>query len=106
MDSFGDLIRKKRESSGLLLREVAARIDIDPSLLSRIECSKKRPQREMVIKLAKVLEIDEDRLIIEYLSEKIVYELTGEDLALSAVMVAEERLKYMSVKKSTVDENP
>lgn len=105
MDSFGDVIRKKRESNGWLLREVASMIDIDPSLLSRIECNKKRPQRETVIKLAKVLDMDEERLIVKYLSEKIVYELTGEELALNAVMVAEERLRYLSGKSSPLAEN-
>ncbi|MCV6630110.1 MAG: helix-turn-helix domain-containing protein [Flavobacteriaceae bacterium] len=35
--SFGETIRKLREENNLLLREVSAKLEIDASILSKIE---------------------------------------------------------------------
>ena len=103
MESFGTLIRKIRSAKGLLLREVAAGLEIDPSFLSRIESDTKRPTREHVIQLATVLKADENQLMIAYLSDKIVYELRGEKLAMQAMSVAEQRIRYMAKLSTTTD---
>ena len=95
MESFGDLIRKLRTKRGLLLREVAAKIDVDPSFLSRIECNNKRATRKQVIELAAALNADENELLITYLSDNVVYELQGEKLALRAMSVAEQKIRYL-----------
>lgn len=93
MEKFGELIRDIRERKGLLIREVAANLEIDPSLLSRIERGDKNPTREQVILLAKILGANEDKFLINYLSDKVVYELKGEDLAIKAVFIAEKKLR-------------
>ena len=94
MKSLGETLRSLRETQGLLIREVAAGLDIDPSLLSRIERGVKRPTRSQVVTLAKLLGADEHDLLVAYLSDKVVYELQGEELALKAMRVAEKRLTY------------
>src|SRR5882762_11803428 len=96
MESFGALIRRIRTAKGLLLREVAASLQIDPSFLSRIESNTKRATREHVIQLAAILKADENELLITYLSDKIVYELLGEKLAMKAMSVAEKKIRYLS----------
>jgi transcriptional regulator with XRE-family HTH domain len=96
METFGALIRKLRTSQGLLLREIAARLGIDPSFLSRIESNNKQAAREHVIQLAAILKADANELMITYLSDKIVYELQGEELALKAMLVAEKKIMYLS----------
>jgi transcriptional regulator with XRE-family HTH domain len=96
MESFGTLIKRLRSARGLLLREVAASLRIDPSFLSRIESNTKRATREHVIQLAAVLKADENELLIAYLSDKIIYELQGEKLAMKAMSVAEKKIRYMS----------
>ncbi len=86
---------------GLLLREVAAKINVDSSLLSRVETGAKRPTREQVVHLASVLNEDTNALLIQYLGERVVYELKDEeDLAIEAVMVAEKRLRYVSANNA------
>ena len=52
MDSFGDTIRKLRENKELPLRTVAAYLDIDQAILSKIERGQRKPTREQVVKLA------------------------------------------------------
>ncbi|MDV3307549.1 MAG: helix-turn-helix domain-containing protein [Cyclobacteriaceae bacterium] len=94
MKSLGETLRSLREARGLLIREVASALDIDPSLLSRIERGVKRPTRSQVLTLAKILGADEHELLVAYLSDKVVYELEGEELALKAMRAAEKRLTY------------
>jgi len=96
METLGEVIRKLRTSKGLLIREVAADLQIDSSLLSRIERGDKRPTREQVVRLAAILDADENELMISYLSDRVVYELRGEKLALKAMQAAEKKISYTS----------
>ena len=99
MKNFGEMVRGLRESRGFLLREVAAKLEIDPSLLSRVENGTKRPTREQVVQLASIFHEDKDALLIQYLGERVVYELRDEeDLAIDAIMVAEKRIRYVAGK--------
>jgi HTH-type transcriptional regulator, competence development regulator len=99
MDSLGDTIRKLREKKELPLRIVAAYIDIDQAILSRIERGQRKPSREQVVKLAEYFKVDENDLLIAWLSDKLVYEVADEQIALQALQVAEEKLKYINLKK-------
>lgn len=84
-----------RESRELLLREVAAKLEVDPSFWSRVESGTKRPSREQVAALASILREDKDKLLVLYLGERLVYELKDEEnLAIEAIMVAEKRIRY------------
>jgi transcriptional regulator with XRE-family HTH domain len=95
MKHFGETIRAMREARELLLREVSAKLDVDPSFWSRVENGTKRPSREQVVALANILDEDRDRLLVLYLGERVVYELKGEeDLAIEAIMVAEKLIRY------------
>src|SRR5260221_11125054 len=96
MESFGALIRRIRTAKGLLLREVAASLRIDPSYLSRIESNTKRATREHVIQLAAFLKADENELLIAYLRDKIIYVLVGEKLVIKAISVAEQKIGYLT----------
>jgi len=99
MDSLGDTIRKLREESGLPLRIVAAYLDIDQAILSKIERGQRKATREQVIKLAKYFKVKEKDLLVAWLSDKLVYEVADEQIALKALQVAEEKVKYNKTKK-------
>ncbi|MBN9352023.1 MAG: helix-turn-helix transcriptional regulator [Chitinophagaceae bacterium] len=94
MDSLGDTIRKLREGRKLPLRTVAAYLDIDQAILSKIERQQRKATREQVVKLAEYFKVKEDDLLIAWLSDKLVYEVEDEDVALKALQVAEEKVKY------------
>lgn len=94
MDSLGDTIRKLREEKELPLRTVAAYLDIDQAILSKIERGQRKPAREQVVKLAEYFKVKENDLLIAWLSDKLVYEVEDEDMALKALQVAEEKVKY------------
>lgn len=99
MDGFGQKIRSLRESQELLLRQVAAAIEIDQALLSKIERSERIATRNQVKALATFFEIDERELLTLWLGEKIAYEIRDEDIANDALKVAEEQLKYSTRPK-------
>lgn len=99
MNSLGETIRKLREEKELPLRTVAAYLDIDQAILSKIERGQRNANREQVIKLAEFFKIKENDLLISWLSDKLVYEVAGEDVALKALHVAEERVKYNREKR-------
>lgn len=99
MESFGSKIRKLRIERGLLLREVAAHLEIDPSLLSRVEKGSKQMTREHVLKLASVLKSSEDDLLVSFLSDKIIDEVGDERLAIEAILVAEKKMEYLKLSR-------
>ena len=94
MDNLGSTIRKLREQKEQPLRTVAAYLDIDQAILCKIEHGHRKPSREQVIKLAKYFKISETDLIVAWLSDKLVYELEDEEVALKALQVAEEKVRY------------
>ena len=99
MDSLGDTIRKLRENKELPLRTVAAFLDIDQAILSKIERGQRKPTREQVVKLAEYFKVKENDLLVAWLSDKLVYEVEDEDMALKALQLAEKKVKYNKTKK-------
>lgn len=99
MDSLGETVRKLREERELPLRTVAAYLDIDQAILSKIERGQRNANREQVIKLAIYFKVKEDDLLVQWLSDKLVYEVENEDMALKALQVAEEKVKYITKQK-------
>ncbi|MBI2966466.1 MAG: helix-turn-helix transcriptional regulator [Bacteroidetes bacterium] len=99
MDSLGDIVKKLREEMELPLRTVAAFLDIDQTILSRIERGQRKPTREQVVKFAKYFKVKENDLLVEWLSDKVVYEVGNEQIALKALQVAEEKVIYITKNK-------
>jgi len=87
-------LRELREQAGLSLRKAAMQVDIDVALLSKMERGERKFSKELVIKLANLYKVDSNKLIIDFLSEKVLYELEDEDLGLEALKVAEKKMKY------------
>lgn len=68
---FADKIRQLREDSGQLQRKVAAALDVDAGLYSKIERGERPAKREQVIALASILHTDEKELLTLWLADKI-----------------------------------
>lgn len=100
LKTIGTTLRELREIKGLLLREVGARLSIDPTILSKIEQDKRMPTKEQVKALANFYKDQKNEIIIAWLSDKLYYEVQNEDLALQAIQAAEEKIKYHSKLKN------
>jgi len=94
MKSTGKTFKNIREERKLLLEDVTKKTGINKTLLSRIENGKRLPTRKQLNLLCKYYKIEKDEIVIQWLSDKIIYEVKDEDLALPAMMVAEEKIKY------------
>ena len=99
MKTTGEIIREQREVKGLLLREVAALLDIDVAILSKIERGERKAKRDQIARLADILQLNKNNLLIQYLSEKIAYEIADDDLANEVLKVAEEKVEYLKAHK-------
>lgn len=95
METIGQILRNKRQELGLLLRQVSAYVDIDQAILSKIERNERKPTKEMLERLAEILKIDKEELMIQFISDKIAYEIVNEDCASKALKVAERKIKYL-----------
>ncbi len=91
---------------GLLIREVAADLGIDPSLLSRIERGDKRPTRAQVVQLSEILDANRSDLLADYLSERVVNALRNEEVALQAISLAEKKILTILVQRRVLDAVP
>lgn len=99
LKTTGEIIREQREKKGLLLRQVAALLDIDTAILSKIERGERKANREQIAKLADILGLNKDELLIQYLGEKIAYEIADNDLAKEVLLMAEEKVTYLKAHK-------
>lgn len=63
MPSTGDRIRKQRERLGLTQLELATKVDINNSVLSRIEAGKRPVEDNELIRFADFFEVDADYLL-------------------------------------------
>ena len=98
MQKIGELIRTLREKEGYPLRKVAAFLDIDQAVLSKIERGQRKLNKEQVIKLANFFNYSEKELLVTFFSDQIIYEIGNEDYAKEALKVAEEKIEYLKTK--------
>ncbi len=93
--TFGERIRELRVAHKLPLRTVAAELDIDQAILSKIERSQKKASRKHVMKLSAFFNTNSNDLLVEWLSDNLADELKNEEeVALEALLVAREKVSY------------
>lgn len=92
-NSFGETIRKLREKNNLLLREVSAKLEIDASILSKIENNNRVAKKELIKKFSKLYKVDYNELLIIWFSDKIVSELKDENNIEKILRIAEQKIK-------------
>ena len=91
--SFGETVRDLRENKGLLLRQVAALLEVDTAFLSKMERNEKRASRQQVVKLSKALDVGQNELLTLWLSDKLLETLNEESESYNALKLTEKRIK-------------
>ncbi len=97
-ESFGEYIKKLREEYKLPLRKVASVLDIDPSTLSKIERGERTANKEMLPLLAELFNEDKKTLSIILFSDKVAYQILGEENPDEILKVAEKKIQYLKNK--------
>ena len=62
-EKFGAFIRREREAKGLSLREMAKKIKVSPTFLSKVETEDWKPGEDKLRKIAEVIGCDPDDLL-------------------------------------------
>ena len=89
---FGEHIRELRESKELLQRQLAASLEIDTPMFSKIERGERKAKKEQVELLAELLETDRKPLLTLWLADQIIDLVSTNEFALDAVRLAEKHL--------------
>jgi HTH-type transcriptional regulator, competence development regulator len=82
------------------LRKVAANIEIDPSLLAKIERNQRQPTKHLIKNIADFFEVNEKELLEEFLSDQIAYKILDEEADLNILKVAEEKVAYIKTLRN------
>lgn len=98
--SFGEHLRTLREDSKQTLKTVAEQINIDTSLLAKIERNERQPTKQLIKQVATFFNVDEKELQNEFLSDQIAYKIFDEDADLNILKVAEKKVSYLKTKKN------
>lgn len=93
MKTFANKLKSLRLKNELLLRQVAAAIDVDTSMVSKFENGERFPTREQIEKLATFFKVPEDDFLIEAYSDKLTYDFNEEPLAIEILKQAIKKLK-------------
>jgi transcriptional regulator with XRE-family HTH domain len=100
MQTLGNTLKSAREEKGLILRKVAAKVNIDQSLISKFEKNERKPTLDQVLRLAKFYKISKSDLMINWYSEKIAEDLKYTESTSEILKVAEEKIKYYKAQKN------
>ena len=98
---FGNKIRALRDEQGVLQRQLAAYLEIDTPMFSKIERGDRRAKRSQVIMLAKYFHVDEKEMLTLWLADKILDALEGEEeLGLDAIETAKSKITDIFTNES------
>lgn len=76
MNTFGEFLRYNREQLRLPLRKVASELDIDTSILSKIERGERVATKEMLETFSKTLDIPQKTIEVEFIKSYILTDLS------------------------------
>jgi len=91
---FGQKIRDLREKKNVLLRQIAAHLEVDTALISKIEKGDRNPNKEQVIKIAEFLQVNTDVLLTLWLADKVETAVADDkNLASNAMNIVKKKMK-------------
>ena len=93
--SFGELLRSLREVSGQTLKTVAKNLQMDTSLLAKIERNERQPTKQIISQVAEYFKADKKELQSEFLSDQIAYKILDEEADIKILKIAEEKVMYL-----------
>ncbi len=93
LKNLGQKIRELRENQTLLIRQLAAHLEMDTALISKIERGERKASKQQVIEIAKFLKADEQELLTLWLADKIEATIVAEpSIAYEAMKIANKNL--------------
>lgn len=96
--TFGEWLRQRREEQHLPLRKIAALLDVDTSIVAKMEKGTRQPTRAHLQILADTFGEPFDDVLVRHLSDQVAYQLADETCADAVLRAAEEKIKYLRQK--------
>ena len=91
---FGRKIKELRDEQGVLQRQLAALLEIDTPMFSKIERGDRKAKREQVIKMAEYFHQDVNEMLSLWLADKVLETVKNEDaINWAAIKIAKEEIK-------------
>lgn len=90
---FGEKIRELRTKHNMLLRQLAAMLDVDTSIISKVERGDRQLKKEQIPLLAQILKTDENELTTLWLADQMYNVIEGEPLATEAIKQLTKNIK-------------
>ena len=76
---FGKKIKELREEHGMVQRKLAAALEIDMPMYSKIERGERKAKRSQIPIMAQMFEVDEKELLTIWLADKVLDTVEGEE---------------------------
>lgn len=94
---FGKKIKELREGQGLVQRQLAAIIEVDTPMYSKIERGERKAKREHVKLIAQKLNVDEKELLTIWLADKVLDVVDDEE------EIKDDAIRYA---QNEINDNP
>lgn len=94
---FGKRIKELREEKGLVQRQLAAILEVDTPMYSKIERGERKAKREHVKLIAHELKVDEKELLTIWLADKVL------DIVDEENEIKDEAIKYAQNEIKTTE---
>lgn len=100
MKTLGCVLKSAREEKVLILRKVAAKVDIDQSLISKFEKNERKPTMDQLVRLAEFYGLSKSELLINWYSEKIAEDLRYTESTSEILKVAEAKINFYKTQEN------
>jgi len=90
---IGEKIRELREANNILIRQLAAQLDIDTALLSKMERGDRFFKKEDITKIAKIFHVSEQELLTLWLADRVLKSIELELYQKQALKLALNNIK-------------
>lgn len=90
---LGDKIRELRIKQNLLLRQVASKLDVDTSIISKMERGERPIKKEQLAILADILKADHVELQTLWLADQLLNVIEGQPMANEALTSVTKKIK-------------
>ena len=82
----------------MLLRQVASKLDVDTSIISKMERGERPIKKEQIIILAEILKVDKDEFLTLWLADQLYDIVKDEKLANEAMKLAVQKINSRGKK--------
>ena len=91
---FGERIRELRTKQNMLLRQLASLLDVDTSIISKVERGDRQLKKEQIPLLAQILKADVEELQTLYLADQLNEIIKNEPLGKKAMDIIINNKNY------------